>query len=68
MKYLNKYILSILKKMVKNPNIRKTQTWTESKKEMISIMTKKMQKIKVDQDFKTVDVNDFQMEIYSSVS
>ena len=66
MKYLNKYILSILKKMVKNPNIRKTETWTESKKEMISIMTKKMQKI--DQHFKAVDINDFHMEIYSLVS
>ena len=55
--------------MVKNPNIRKTETWTESKKEMISIMTKKMQKIKVDQQhFKAVDVNDFHVEIYSSVS
>ena len=54
--------------MVKNPNIRKTETWTESKKEMISIMTKKMQKIKVDQHFKAVDVNDFHLEIYSPVS
>ena len=52
--------------MVKNPNIRKTETWTESKKEMISIMTKKMQKI--DQHFKAVDINDFHMEIYSLVS
>ena len=40
MKDMNKYILGILKKMVKNPNIRKTETWTESKKEMISILTK----------------------------
>ena len=68
MKDLNKYILGILKKMVKNPNIRKTETWTESKKEMVSIMTKKIQKIKMDQHFKDVDVNDFQMRIYSSVS
>ena len=68
MKDLNKYILGILKKMVKNPNIRKTETWTESKKEMISILTKKIQKITVDQHFKDVDVNDFHMGIYSSVS
>ena len=54
--------------MVKNPNIRKTETWTESKKEMISILTKKIQKITVDQDFKDVYVNDFHMGIYSSVS
>ena len=65
---MNKHILGILKKMVKNPNIRKTKTWTESKKEMISILTKKIQKITVDQHFKDVDVNDFHMGIYSSVS
>ena len=40
-------LTSLLKKMVKNPNIRKTETWTESKKEMISILTKKIQKITV---------------------
>ena len=68
MKDLNKYILDVLKKMVKNPNIRKTETWTESKKEMVSIMTKKIQKIKMDQHFKDVDVNDFHMRIYISVS
>ena len=68
MKDMNKYILGILKKMVKNPNIRKTETWTESKKEMISILTKKIQKIKVDQHFMDVDVNDFHMGIHSLVS
>ena len=68
MRDMNKYILGILKKMVKNPNIRKTETWTESKKEMISILTNKIQKITMDQDFKDVDVNDFHMGIYSSVS
>ena len=68
MKDLNKYILGILKKMVKDPNIRKTKTWTESKKEMISILTKKIQKIKVDQHFMDVDVNDFNMGIHSLVS
>ena len=68
MKYLNKYILSILKKMVKNPNIRKTETWTESKKEMISILTKKIQKIAVDQRSKDVNVSDFHMRTHSLVS
>ena len=68
MKDLNEYILGILKKMVKNPNIRKTETWPESKKELISILTKKIQKIKVDQPFKDVHVNDFHMGIYSLVS
>ena len=67
-KDLNKYILGILKKMAKNPNIRKTKTWTESKKEMISILNKKIEKITVDQHFKNVGVNDFHMGIYSFVS
>ena len=40
MKDLNRYVLGILKKMTKNPNIRTKKTWPESKKEMISIMTK----------------------------
>ena len=68
MKDLNKYILGVLKKMVKNPNIRKTETMTESKKEMVSFMTKKIQKIKMDQHFKDVDVNDFHIGIHSWVS
>jgi hypothetical protein len=65
---LNKHILGILKKMVKNPNIRKTKTWTESKKEMISTLTKKLQKIKVDQHFMDVEFNDFHIGIHSVVS
>ena len=54
--------------MAKRSDIRQTEAWTESKKEMISILTKKIQKITVDQHFKDVDVNDFHMGIYSSVS
>ncbi len=68
MKDLNVYILGILKKMAKNPNIRETEKWTESKKEMISILTNKIQKIKVDQHFKDEDINDFHMGIHSLVS
>ena len=68
MKDLNKYILGILKKMAKRSDIRQNEAWTESKKEMISILTKRIQKITVDQHFKDVDVNDFHMGIYSSVS
>ena len=68
MNSLNKYIFGILKKMAKNPNIRTTETWTESKKEMISILNKKIQKIQVDQHFKDEDVNDFHMGIHSLVS
>ena len=65
---MNKYILDILKKMAKRSDIRQTEAWTESKKEMISILTKKMQKIKADQHFKDVEVNDFHMGIHSTVS
>ena len=45
---INRYILGIMKKMTKNPKIRKTETWTESKKEMLLILTRKIQKLKVD--------------------
>ena len=65
---MNKYILDILKKMAKRFDIKQTEVWTESKKEMISILTKKMQKVKADQHFKDVEVNDFHMGIHSSVS
>ena len=68
MKDFNIYILGILKKFAKNPNIRKTEIWTESKKEMISILTKKIQKIKVDQRFNYVEIDDFHMGIHSMVS
>ena len=65
---MNKYILGILKKMAKSSDSRQTEAWTESKIQMISILTKKTQKIKVDQHFKDVEINDFHMGIYSSVS
>ena len=65
---MNKYILSILKKMAKSSDSRQTEAWTESKMQMISILTKKTQKIKVDQHFKDVEINDFHMGIHSMVS
>ena len=65
---MNKYILGILKKMAKSSDSRQTEAWTESKMQMISILTKKTQKIKVDQHFKDVDINDFHMGIHSLVS
>ena len=65
---MNKYILGILKKMTKNPDIRKTETWTESKTQIVSILTRKIQKLKVDHHFRNVDVNDFHMGIHSWVS
>ena len=54
--------------MTKCSDIRQTEAWTESKMQMISQLTKKIQKIKVDQHFKDVDINDFHMGIHSLVS
>ena len=54
--------------MAKRSDIKQTEAWTESKMQMISILTKKTQKIKVDQHFMDVDVNDFHMGIHSLVS
>ena len=65
---INKYILGILKKIAENPNIKKTETWTESQTQMVSILTRKIQKLKVNHHFKNVDVNDFHMGIHSLVS
>ena len=54
--------------MAKHSDIKHTEAWTESKKDMISILTKKIQKIKVDQHFMDVEANDFHMGIHSVVS
>ena len=54
--------------MARHSDIGQTEAWTKSKEEKISILTKKIQKIKVDQHFMDVDVNDFHMGIHSSVS
>ena len=65
---MNKYILGILKKMARISDIRQTEALTESKEETISILTKKIQKIKVDCHFMDVDVNDYHVGIHSLVS
>ena len=65
---MNKYILGILKKMAKRSDVRQIEAWTESKMQMISILPTKIQKIKFDQHFMDVDVNDFHMGIHSMVS
>ena len=54
--------------MAKNPNIRETEEWTESKMKMVSILTRKIRKIKVDYHFMNVDINDFHLGIHSWVS
>ena len=64
---INKYILGVLKKIAETPNIKKTETWTESQTQMVSILTRKIQKLKVNHHFKNVDVNDFHMGIHSLV-
>ena len=63
---MNKYILGILRARISD--IRQTEAMTECKEETISILTKKIKKIKVDQHFMDVDVNDFHMGIHSWVS
>ena len=65
---MNKNILGILKKMAKSSDSRQTEAWTESKMQTISILTKKIRKIKVDQHLVDVDVNDFHVGIHSLVS
>ena len=67
-KDLNKYIIGILKKIAKNPNIRKTQVWKDSKMQMSSILTMKIKKIKVDYHFMNVGIDDFHLGIHSWVS
>ena len=54
--------------MAKHSDIWQTEAWTESKMQMISNLTKKIQKIKADHHFKDVDVNDYHMGIHSLVS
>ena len=54
--------------MARYSDIGQNEAWTESKEETISILTKKIQKIKVDQHFMDVDINDFHMGIHSLVS
>ncbi len=54
--------------MAKNPDIRQTEAWTESKMQMVSILTRKIRRVKVDRHFMNMDYNESQMEIHSLVS
>ena len=65
---MNKNLLGVLKRMAKSSDSRQTEAWTESKMQTISILTKKIRKIKVDQHLVDVDVNDFHVGIHSLVS
>ena len=58
----------MMKNMAKKSNIRQTEEWKESKMQMISILTRKMRNVKVDNHFMNVVVNDTHMETPSWVS
>ena len=53
--------------MSKHSDIRQTEAWTESKMQMISILTRKAKTIKVAQHFMDVDVNDCHMVSWFSL-
>ena len=66
---MNKNLLGVLKKMVKNPNVRKTEIWMESETLMVSILNRSSRKQKVDDHFRNARTdNDFHTGIHSWVS
>ena len=66
---MNKKLLGVLKRMVKNPNVRKKDIWMESETKMVSILNRSSRKQKVDDHFKNARmVNDFCTGIHSWVS
>ena len=66
---MNKNLLGVLKKMVKKPNVRKTEIWMESEMQMVSILNRASRKQKVNDHFKNeTKVNDFHTGIHSWVS
>ena len=66
---MNKNLLGVLKKMVKNPKVRKTEIWMESETQMVSILNRSSRKQKLDDHFKNATtVNDFHTGIHSWVS
>ena len=54
--------------MAKKPNNRQTEEWTESKMQMVSILTKKIRKVQGDHHFMNMGVNDSHIEMNSWVS
>ena len=66
---MNKDLLSVLKKMAKNPNVKKTEIWMESETKMASILNRKSRKQNMNDHFKNATkVNDFYTGIHSWVS
>ena len=66
---MNKILLGVLKRMAKNPNLRKIEIWMESEKQMESILNRSSRKQNVDDHFKNATtINDFHTGIHSWVS
>ena len=66
---MNKNLLGALKRMAKNPNVRKKDIWMESETQMVSILNRSSRRQKVDDHFKNATMdNDFHTGIHSWVS
>ena len=66
---MNKILLGVLKRMAKNPNVRKNDIWMESEMQMVSILIRSSRKQKMDDCFKNATTeNDFHTGIHSWVS
>ena len=66
---MSKILLCVLKRMAKNPNIRKTDIWMGSETQMVSILNRSSRKQKMEDHFKNATKdNDFHTEIHSWVS
>ena len=66
---MNVNLLGVLKRIAKNPNVRKKDIWMESETQMVSILNRSSRKQKVDDHFKNATTdNDFHTGIHSWVS
>ena len=66
---MNINLLDVLKRIAKNPNVRKKDIWMEFETQMVSILSRSSQKQKVDDHFKNATTeNDFHTGIHSWVS
>ena len=66
---MNINLLGVLKRIAKNPNVRKKDIWMESETQMVSILNRSSRKQKVDGHFKNATTeNDFHTGIHSWVS
>ena len=66
---MNINLLGVLKRIAKNPNVRKKDIWMESETQMVSILNRSSRKQKVDDHFKNATTdNDFHTGIHSWVS